>query len=496
MFELISGTTHLKIKWVILGLFLISSTLIAGEIVNTSGVDVPGAGTLILWAFILGCFSAISLPLGALIGMSWKPNPRVTASMAAFGAGAMLAALTVELVAPTMLNMDGHGVNGDAWQVPVSMIIGSLAGGILFILLDQIVNRHGGYLRKTATAITYMSKRRKDRDRLMVDLLTHSDFLMSLDPEDVRVLIHALQPTAFHKGETLFDQGDSGDRMYFIEEGEIELFRDEKPLTTLSRGDILGEIAIITKAPRTAKAVAKHHVVAWMLTSEEFERLKAFSPELEEATRKITSERLEDLGRHDRKVKHEATEWAQATAQALQEEGATIPSADELRNASKEHAETPLAIWLGMVLDGIPESLVIGTTFFFMLRNVTGDVPITFGEMIPYTLIAGFFLSNFPEALSSSIGMRSQGWRRGKILTLWLSLMLMTALGSILGYLIGSDINHVIVVAIEGVAAGAMLTMIAQTMIPEAVHLGGPTIVGLSTLIGFLTAISFKFLEM
>ena len=48
----------------------------------------------------------------------------------------------------------------------------------------------------------------------------------------------------------------------------------------------------------------------------------------------------------------------------------------------------------------------------------------------------------------------------------------------------------------EGLAAGAMLTMIAQTMIPEAVHLGGPTITGLSTLIGFVAAVSFKVFEM
>jgi zinc transporter ZupT len=52
-----------------------------------------------------------------------------------------------------------------------------------------------------------------------------------------------------------------------------------------------------------------------------------------------------------------------------------------------------------------------------------------------------------------------------------------------------------LVTAIQGLAAGSMLTMIAQTMIPEAVHLGGANVVGLSTLMGFLSAVAFKLLQ-
>ena len=78
---------------------------------------------------------------------------------------------------------------------------------------------------------------------------------------------------------------------------------------------------------------------------------------------------------------------------------------------------------------------------------------------------------------------------------MWFSLMVMTSIGAGLGYWLGGSINHGWVVAIEGLAAGAMLTMIASAMIPESVHLGGSTITGLSTLSGFLSAIAFKLLE-
>jgi zinc transporter ZupT len=64
-----------------------------------------------------------------------------------------------------------------------------------------------------------------------------------------------------------------------------------------------------------------------------------------------------------------------------------------------------------------------------------------------------------------------------------------------LGYLLAGALNHTWLIFAEGLSAGAMLTMIAAAMIPEAVHMGGASAVGLSTLAGFLVAISFKLLE-
>jgi zinc transporter ZupT len=93
------------------------------------------------------------------------------------------------------------------------------------------------------------------------------------------------------------------------------------------------------------------------------------------------------------------------------------------------------------------------------------------------------------------MGMREQGWKVGKILLLWLSLVVTSALSSYLGYLVGAQVSHTTIVFVEGVAAGAMLTMIAQTMIPEAVPMGGPNMVGLSTLAGFTSSVAFKLLE-
>ena len=154
-------------------------------------------------------------------------------------------------------------------------------------------------------------------------------------------------------------------------------------------------------------------------------------------------------------------------------------------------------MWLGLGLDGVPQSLVIGAGFMSSLAAYSaGGAEATFADAVPYTLVAGVFLSNFPEAMSSSVGMRAQGWSVGRVLFMWTALLVVTALATGVGYLLGEAVSHETLVAIEGVVAGAALTAVMATMVPEAVHLAGSgRRVGLVTLVGFLAAASFKLLE-
>jgi zinc transporter ZupT len=306
--------------------------------------------------------------------------------------------------------------------------------------------------------------------------------------------VDQVHPAIFNSGDIIFKEGEPGDKMYFIEEGEIELTRSNEKMGILSAGDVLGEIAVVTGAHRTAQAKAITNVKSLVITRQVFQQIRSLSPEFEEATLKLASDRLEKISAHDTKASQAATEWAVNAANALRLKR-EVPTPGELRSEAQKHPGAPLAIWLGILLDGIPESFVIGSNFLVILRDKMVSGTPSFGEMINYTLIAGLFLSNFPEAMSSSTMMRNQNLKFSKILVMWLSIMLMTALGSTVGYTIGADVSPVLVVAIEGLAAGSMLTMIAQTMIPEAVHLGGTSIVGLSTLFGFLSAVAFKLLQ-
>jgi len=167
-----------------------------------------------------------------------------------------------------------------------------------------------------------------------------------------------------------------------------------------------------------------------------------------------------------------------------------------LNAAREEHSGAPLAIWLGILLDGLPESFVIGAGLLVLLQaNSQNLATTTFADIIPYTLIGGLFLSNLPEALASSANMRQQGWKKRRIFLLWFSLMVITAIGSGAGFMLADSLTHTWLRFAEGLAVGAMLTMIAAAMIPEAALGGNGNLVGLSTLAGFLAAISFKLLE-
>ena len=103
--------------------------------------------------------------------------------------------------------------------------------------------------------------------------------------------------------------------------------------------------------------------------------------------------------------------------------------------------------------------------------------------------LAGRILANFPESMSSAAVMKKQGSSKVLIFSMWFSLMMMTAVGAAFGKLFIADAPHHLRSLLEGAAAGAMLAMIAQTMLPEAFEHGG-WLTGLMTVIGFLAAIA------
>ncbi len=300
----------------------------------------------ISWAFLLGVMCSVSLLIGALLGIYFKMSKRIVGLMAAFGAGALLSALAIELVAPSIdafTRAATPEIRADEIRNFFHLVFGAFVGGIMFVLLDWVLIEHGGYLRKTAYLIS--------------------------------------------------------------------------------------------------------------------------------------------------KLMHERAHLPQTHVQPL-------PTGEELEATHASHGNAAIAIWLGNLLDGLPESFVVGTVLMATVAaNAQSATPIVFWDVLPYTLLAGLFLSNLPEALSSSAQMRMQGMSVQRILTMWLSLVLMTGIAAALGALMGEWVPHNAMVFIEGLAAGAMLTMICAAMLPEAAHLAPPNWVGLATLSGFFSALLFKVLE-
>lgn len=427
-------------------------------------------GIIELDAFLFGIISAVSLPLGALLALRWTPKPKVIASMMAIGAGALLAALTIDLVA---VSVD----KGHFYPLAIGMVI----GGIFFVLLNKIVNSKGGFLRKTATIITHITSKKNDRQKKLYERLSKIGFFHNLSPSSAQSLIPHLNRYRYREGKIMVHESDPGDNFYLIENGEAIVMDDNtnSVISVLKPNDIYGLVEMMTGITHNYNVVVKSDMHVWIINKESFDNLIKLNPSLASEIKSLVTEKIHLLEEKHAISSEKASVWYNDLMKNFDEKKSAITQSD-INEEVSEHGNPSMAIWLGIMLDGIPESIVIGSS---LLLHPTMSL----------SLLAGLFLSNFPEALSSSVGMRKQKMSNMKILMMWLSIMIVTGIGAFAGNIFFENVEPHIFALVDGMAAGAMLTMIAETMLPEAFHIGG-SVTGLSTLIGFLTTLLFKVL--
>jgi ZIP family zinc transporter len=137
-----------------------------------------------------------------------------------------------------------------------------------------------------------------------------------------------------------------------------------------------------------------------------------------------------------------------------------------------------LSIAVGSLLDGIPESIVIG-------------ISLIAGGTIGFVTVAAVFLSNLPEGLSSAAGMRQAGRSPRYVFGLWTGIALICGVSSLLGFVVFQGLSPEAVAATMAVAAGAILAMLVDTMIPEAFAVAHD-FAGLITVAGFLVAFALS----
>ena len=152
-------------------------------------------------------------------------------------------------------------------------------------------------------------------------------------------------------------------------------------------------------------------------------------------------------------------------------------STGSARNQQPSESARPgsgIALAVGALLDGVPESIAIGVTMIS-------------GGAVSWVAVAAIFLSNVPEGLSSSAGMRKAGRSARYVFTLWAGIAIVSALSALAGYAVFSRFSPAVIAATTAVAAGAILSMLADTMMPEAYE-QAHDFAGLSTVVGFLCA--------
>jgi ZIP family zinc transporter len=132
------------------------------------------------------------------------------------------------------------------------------------------------------------------------------------------------------------------------------------------------------------------------------------------------------------------------------------------------------ALALGAFLDGIPEQLVLG-------------IGLAAGDEVGVGLLAAIFVSNLPEGLGGATELRSAGRTRRQVLRLWVAVAVACALATPVGYGLIDVTSNELQGGINGFAAGALLVMLVDSMIPDATQQAGRT-TGLVTALGFALA--------
>jgi CRP-like cAMP-binding protein len=351
--------------------------------------------------------------------------------------------------------------------------IGFLIGGLAYYLTNKALEKQGAAIRHPALAKFYFLKKKRYEKSRVLEQLSNVELLRSLPPEDMELVLEAVTPESFAQSEFIFRKGDATDGLYLIINGNVQILdqQDGSVMATLSAGESFGEMALLTGEPRYASARASTPVVLLKIDKSQFNSLIKVSPYLRHSIEQLNSQRLM---KNVQTVHMDKEHWLRIALANIER----LSKTEEYSYMNKVPKGAPFAIFLGALMDLIPESIVIGAGFndFASYR---------------YTFLAAVFLANFPEAMASSNAMITAGFSKKKIFTLWGLMIIAGVIAAILGNVFLQSASPMIISFVEAVAGGAILAMVASVMMPEAYEDGGSE-VGLATIAGFLLAFLFS----
>ncbi len=409
-------------------------------------------------AFLQGLLGASSLAIGALVGVFWQPNRAVSAAIVAFGSGTLMSAIAFEITIPAYR---------DSGFLP--LVVGFIVGGTLFTTLTDYIDQRGGFLRKPASSRRYLFEHRDEQVSDVLNRIAHVEVMQSIPARERQAIVAFLKPVFAAPGDVLCREGEPGEYFYMVVEGEAEVLKGEKVVNTMGAGEVFGEMSLLTGEPRSATVIARTPMELYQLHQEHFQNVLTWSPHMAWALSRALARRLQMATESRVAAEHHLDRWRQKLIDRVELDLLLREDSSALEGLVKRSA--PLAIVIGTLIDNIPEAVVIG---------MNAGTP-HFG----WSFLLAVFISNFPEALSSATGMKQAGTPRSQILGLWLGVVLLSGLFAIAGSFLGGNTSEAVIAFAQATAGGAILAMLASTMMPEAYELGGSSVV-FSTILGFI----------
>lgn len=409
-------------------------------------------------AFSQGVLGASSLAFGAFVGVFWQPSRTISAAIMAFGSGTLLSAIAFEITIPVFRD-------SGFWP----LLIGFVVGGVLFTGLTKYIDQQGGFLRKPASSRRYLFEHRQEQASDILNRIANVEVMQDIPALQKQAIVSFLKPLYAQPGEVLCQEGTPGDYFYMIVDGEAEVRKGQKVLSMIGPGEVFGEMALLTGEPRSATVVAKTPMELYQLHQEHFDNVLTWSPHMAWALSRALARRLRLATESRIAVEDNLQRWRQQLMDNVELDLLLREDPAILEGLVKRSA--PLAIVIGTLIDNIPESVVIGMN--------SGE------SHFGWSFLLAVFISNFPEALSSAAGMKQAGTKKNRILGLWIGVVILSGLCAVAGYFLQSSASNLFVALAQALSGGAILAMLASTMMPEAYELGGGS-VSFSTILGFL----------
>ena len=432
----------------------------------------------ILIVSLLAFAAAGSYLIGLVYSLYFPIPKRFLAAMLAFASGALICALAVKLGMGSARELVNQSYSlAGAW----ALIGGGFAlGAVFYYIASLLLDAEGAAVRYQTRFREYARRRWRKDAKETIELLAKSNLLCHLPPQEIEAILPIVRRRVFKPGRILFRAGDRGDALYIVARGKVGVVEQggggETPLAELGPGQTFGEMALLTGGPRTATVRTLETTELMEIERRDFNTLIARDKVIADTLKRMSYDRavanLASGGAHPET-------WAKIATASVDQ----LSEFEENKMLTQAAHGAGLAIVFGSFLDTIPGCLVIGAQYEGL------------SQPLPFTLILAFFLSGIPEAAASGAMLKKAGIRTRSIFLLWSSVIVAGVLAAIGGYVALAGAESVTGAVAQALAGGAILALVAHTLIPEAIEEGGSLIV-LPTVAGFVIALYLAMVEL